>query len=178
LSCPAWALPIYNDNLTVPYQYNDKGELYGDYVNSGDFLFVEPGNNLGNNLETVELQIETYLGMPTSFELIVSSHVNWLSNDGGHTGLWETIPPVNAIAFYILKAGNAYAVYQAEPPEGTGSWSTYDLSQFGEGGLGGVQISHYTGYYPDTPVPEPAMMLLVGTGLVGFGVFSRRKFRK
>jgi hypothetical protein len=43
---------------------------------------------------------------------------------------------------------------------------------------GTVNSTSYSGTMTPAPVPEPATLLLMGTGLIGFGVFVRKKFKK
>jgi len=72
-------------------------------------------------------------------------------------------------------------MYEVLPADSTGSWSTFDLwtsGLQGTGGNGGKQISHFTGYNPSNPVPEPVSMLLFGTGTLVFGGYIRRRLKK
>ncbi|SPD76122.1 exported hypothetical protein [uncultured Desulfobacterium sp.] len=49
-----------------------------------------------------------------------------------------------------------------------------NLVDFAGLGLGVDSLSHIT-YFGPSPVPEPATMMLLGTGLVGLGWFGRRR---
>lgn len=184
----SWAVPMLNDdgsgNLIDTLA---NGSSYGMYINSGSIIgTVQQGNNDGETYNSGDLEawLETELGYDTSFELSVTDSVNYTDFDG-NTGTWEVIPPVEAISFYAVKAGNYFAMYLVNPAEATGSWSTYDIWQMGQdlglsgtGGNGGLEISHFTGYNPAAPVPEPATVLLLGSGLVGLAAFGRRREKK
>lgn len=181
-----WALPI--SNTITPGSYYDTfgdGSSYGTYTNSGDLLFVAAGNNEGSFFADLLEKMRNDQNFGTNFELVVTSSVGItefdIEEESGRTGTWNVIPPVKTISFYAVKAGNAYAMYNVNPSDNSGSWSTYDIwtsGLNGTGGDGGLEISHFTGYNPSTPVPEPASMLLMGFGLLGFAALGRGKFLK
>jgi hypothetical protein len=179
-SLNVYAIPIVNTSGDGFEDFSN-GSVYGYYQNSGEWLFTNPGNNLtASEIENIESGIEAKLSLPDTFELILTDKVTYTPYDN-NSGTWAVIPPVSAISFYVVKAGNYYATYLVDPAEGTGSYSTYDIWKIGGPGTGGkegLEISHFTGYNPSAPVPEPISMLLFGTGLVGVGGYVRRKFKK
>jgi hypothetical protein len=178
-----WATPIVNITDPDPDYYFETSVSYSYYKNSGTWLFTAEGNNLGNpdRLQEVEEMVEGACGFDPSFELGFTEMI--LNPYDARSGTWETpTAPVGTIEFYAVKAGDGFAMYRVNPADYDGSYSTYDLylAGYGSSNVGeGVALSHFTGYNPGSaPVPEPATLLLLGTGLVGLAGFGRKRLKK
>ena len=180
--------------------YQNSGELVGSvlYGNLESNLYTDDTKAIEVNLTNY---VEDELGLSNLMLTAATSeiefwgwnkHSNSLDSLGSSTdgkvdnldtytsGTWALTPSTDVMSFYSVKAGNYFAMYYLSPAQNTGSWSTYDtwLQRIEDkpGNSTEIEISHYIGFNSAaTPVPEPATMILFGTGLTGL---LTSRFRK
>jgi hypothetical protein len=127
-------------------------------------LYLGSTNSLPNsNPDTEERWLEGVLGLTYN-----SPTVNYITKydfpGSSHYQSLNQFDPECSWAYVVIKNGKDWNAYQSEGEP----YLTVDP-------FGKEDISHVTFFGNSTPVPEPGTMLLLGLGLLGLGITTRRK---
>ena len=105
-----------------------------------------------------------------------SYDTEWSGNPNGALITYMGGDIVGEPAFLLVKDGNHAPAWYLYCLDSFG-WDGKEIIELSNFWTTGGAISHVT-LYGSRQVPEPATMLLLGSGLIGLGVFGRKKFFK
>ena len=198
----AHALPLWEDSPIMvdgdTYTIADRQEIgdfnstYNGYTGaywSGYYIGTIFGNDRDQKLSDI---ISYYLGAlypsvdTDKVDVPNGSAAGSLSNGNltvtweadRMSGIWSTSGSVPAVYadFYTVKGSNEFALYYLDSTTQDGIWTTAHLLT-NRGNQ--PALSHFSATYTNAaPVPEPSIVLLLGTALFVIICFERKKFRK
>ncbi len=149
-------------------------------VDQGDMLFGGVNSSSPNpggldNEVNVEAAIQSAGFVFTDLTLLGKSDGGYGSAVSGKSGIWNIPDFAN---FITVKGANSFNLFAVIPASTSGSWDTLDLTNGGGKQAGVSHISYWStqgGLPSGGQVPEPATLVLFGTGLVGFGLWRFKK---
>ena len=139
-----------------------------EWVNGSNDMNDHPLGILGGNWIFLEKSEQGDSRTDFDIGLIVDP----IPNGGSSQGTWS-IDGWNSFEdlMIVLKAENGYIGYQLASQEISGTWNTGDINNKG--------LSHLSIYGKgEVPTPEPATILLFGTGIAGLAGTRLRKRKK
>jgi hypothetical protein len=151
------------------------------------------GGQNGTDVGVLDTYIASVTGLSNSNPTTETTWVNSVLSGGGTTFVVKDDPvryygtdTANTFAFsmssteeyFVIKNATYWALFQNQADLG---WGVFDstLLPSGMNLSSGTTISHVSQFDSgSTSVPEPSTTLLLGAGLLGFGLYSRKRSKK
>jgi hypothetical protein len=162
---PSWGIMI-----------NDSSAGTDDGIDVGSVdTYISHTNLLSNSNPTTETTwVNGVLTSPATF-VVKDEPVTYYGTDTANTFAFSLS---STSEYFVIKNATYWALYQNQAELG---WGVFDSTLL-LGGMNlssGTTISHVSQFDSGTTsVPEPSTTLLLGAGLLGFGLYSRKRSKK
>ena len=163
---PSWAIMI--DDTSAGLQNGTDVGVVDTYINSVTGL-----SNSSPTTETTWVNSVLSSSAITTTFVVKDDPVRYYETDTANTFAFSMTSTAD---YFVIKNATYWALYRNQNDLG---WGVFDptLLPSGMNLSSGTTISHVS-QFNSTSVPEPSTTLLLGAGLLGFGLYSRKHSKK